>query len=345
MPTIHDVAARAGVSVATVSRWLGGQHVRAAAAVEQAVGELGYRVNHSAQSLKTGRHSAIGVVVPDVTNPFFAAVVKGLERALVAATSPGTGRMRLLLAHSDESADREAEILADLTDRVDGFILAPATEQDRSPLDLARAGVPVVLLDRDVTGGELCDVVLADNVAGAASAARHLLDLGHTRIAMINGPADTTPGRERRTGFLEVLTAAGLPAAPDLDLAGDFHEESGRTLTRHLLELPEPPTALFTANNQMTVGALRAVQELGVRVPEDLSVVGFDDLVLGQLLEPPLTCVTRDEVAQGEIVMRLLLDRLSGQTTGPAQRVVLGTHLEVRGSTAAPPHTPQGAPR
>jgi DNA-binding LacI/PurR family transcriptional regulator len=195
MTTIHDVAQRAGVSVATVSRWLAGQKVRSGDAVSRAVQELGYRPNASAQSLKTGRLGTIGVVVPDITNPFFASVVKGLENAI-----PNRS-YRMLLASSDESAEREAEVLADLEGRVDGFVLAPANEQDRAPLALHRAGVPVVLLDREVSGGELHDVVLVDNLIGAKAAAGHLLALGHRRIAMINGPDDTTPGRERRAGF------------------------------------------------------------------------------------------------------------------------------------------------
>lgn len=327
MATIHDVALRAGVSAATVSRWLGGHHVRAADAVSRAVEELGYRPNASAQSLKTGRRGTIGVVVPDITNPFFAAVVKGLERAIP------DGTYRMLLASSDESAEREAEVLADLTGRVDGFVLAPANEQDRAPLELQQAGVPVVLLDREVSGGESYDVVLVDNLGGARLAAEHLLGLGHRRIGMINGPDDTTPGRERRAGFIEVLREAGVEVDAALDLAGDFREESGRVLTQQLLANPVPPTAIFTANNQMTIGALKAIRDLDVRVPDDVSVIGFDDLALGSLLHPPLTCITRADEEQGELVMRLLLQRLE-QDGPPQERIVLETHLEIRGSTA-----------
>jgi DNA-binding LacI/PurR family transcriptional regulator len=330
VPTIHDVAERAGVSVATVSRFLAGQSVRSADAVRQAVADLDYRPNASAQSLKTGRQGTIGVVVPDITNPFFAGVVRGLERAM-----PGTA-FRMLLANSDESAERESEILADLAGRVDGFILAPANEQDRAPLRLQQAGVPVVLLDRDVIGGETCDVVLVDNVGGAAAAARHLLGLGHTAIATIHGPADTTPGRERRAGFDQELRAAGITTPPAWDLVGDFHEESGRRLATQLLSSAERPTALFTANNLMTVGALKALRDLDVAVPRSLSVIGFDDLTLGSLLQPPLTCVTRADEEQGEQVMRLLVARLGGDREAPRQRIVLPTRLEVRGSTARP---------
>jgi DNA-binding LacI/PurR family transcriptional regulator len=330
MATINDVAARAGVSVSTVSRWLSGQVIRNAEAVQAAVEELGFRPNAMAQSLKSGRRGAIGVVVPDITNPFFAAAVKGLEQASRELN------YRLLLANSDESNEREAEIIADLTGRVDGFILAPAHEQDRAPLRLHEAGAPAVLLDREVEGGELFDVVIVDNINGAASAARHLIDLGHTAIAMINGPTDTTPGRERREGFLGALADAGLELAPEYDLTGDFREASGRSLTLQLLSLPEPPTAIFTGNNLMTAGALTALRDMRVRVPATVSIVGFDDLSLGALLQPPLTCVSRPEVEQGALAMRLLLSRIADHSEDPPRRVVLDTKLVVRGSTAAP---------
>lgn len=330
MVTIQDVARHAGVSKATVSRWLSGQPVRAAEAVERAVDELRFRPNASARSLKTGRRGMVGVIVPDIGNPFFAAVVKGLERAIP------DGSIRMLLANSEESAEVEAELLTDLIDRVDGFVLAPATEEDAGPLKLTRQGVPVVLLDRKVSDGDPHDVVLVDNAGGAAAAARHLLELGHRRIAMINGPVNTTPGRERRAGFMAALEQAGITPLPEHDLAGDFKEASGHDLLHRLMALPTPPTAVFTANNQMTVGALHALQELGIDVPGELSLIGFDDVSLGSLLHPPLTCVARDEVRQGELVMTLLLDRLSGDHDGPARQEVLPTELVVRGSTAAP---------
>jgi LacI family transcriptional regulator len=330
MATIYDVAARAGVSTATVSRFLAGQPIRDAEAVRRAVVDLGYTPNAVAQSLKSGRRGAIGVVVPDVTNPFFAAVLKGLEQA-----SRGF-EYRVLLANSDESAELEGEILADLAGRVDGFILAPAHEQDAAPLQLHAAGVPVVLIDRELEGGDPFDVVLVDNEGGARAAATHLAGLGHTRIALISGPTNTTPGRGRRDGFLAGLAEAGLEVDPRYDLVGDFREESGQQLTLHLLALDEPPTAIFTANNLMTVGALKALRDMRVRVPEDMSIVGFDDLTLGLLLQPPLTCIERPDVEQGMLAMRLLLSRLTDKAADKPRRIVLETRLLVRESTAAP---------
>ncbi len=329
-PTIHDVAARAGVSIATVSRHLRGEKVRAADAVRAAVAELGYSPNAVAQSLKSGRTGMIGVVVPDVTNPFFAAVAKGLGQV------SRSEDFRILLADTDESAEREEEVLADLVHRVDGIILAPATEQDQAPLHLREAGVPAVFLDRELEGGELFDVVLVDNAGGARAAATHLAALGHTRIAMINGPADTTPGRGRREGFLAGLAEADLELPPEYDLDGGFREDSAHQLALQLLALAQPPTAIFTGNNLMTIGVLKALQEMRVEVPGEISVVGFDDLTLGSLLYPPLTCIDRPDVEQGALAMRLLLNRIRREAPDRPRRIVLDTELIVRESTAAP---------
>lgn len=330
MVTIHDVAARAGVSTATVSRYLRGQKVRSADAVEAAVAELGYSPNAVAQSLKSGRTGTIGVVVPDVTNPFFSAVAKGLEQVCQRQS------FRMLLANSGESAEHEREILADLVHRVDGVILAPATEQDDAPLRLREAGVPAVFLDRELVGEDPFDAVLVDNVGGAYAAAKHLVDLGHARIAMINGPVETTPGRGRREGFLRGLEEAGIELPPEYDLLGGFREDTAHQLALQLLALPSPPTAIFAGNNLMTVGVLKALQDMRVDVPGEISVLGFDDLTLGSLLRPPLTCIDRPDVEQGALAMRLLLSRITGGAPGAPRRIVLDTHLLVRESTASP---------
>ncbi|GAB1823620.1 LacI family DNA-binding transcriptional regulator [Herbidospora sp. RD11066] len=329
--TIHEVAARAGVSPATVSRFLRGQSVRSPEAIQAAVDALGYWPSAAAQSLKSGRTHTIGVVVPDITNPFFAAVVKGMESVT------RTEQYRILLANSDESIEREDHVLSDMARRVDGVILAPATERDRTPLKLRDSKVPLVFIDRDLVDGEDFDAVLVDNVGGAKLAVDHLVGLGHTRIAAISGPSDTTPGRRRREGFLEALTAKGVGIAPAHDLIGDFRESSGYQLTLSLLSLPEPPTAIFTANNLMTLGALKALHDMRVDVPGQVSLIGFDDLDTGPLLRPPLTVVDRPMVEQGVLAMRLLLRRLDPQYVDDIpRRIVLDTKLVHRASTAPP---------
>jgi LacI family transcriptional regulator len=329
--TIHDVAARADVSAATVSRYLRGQRVRAAEAIQAAIDELNYRPSVAAQSLKSGRTKTIGVVVPDITNPYFAAVVKGMEMA-----SRGQ-RYRILLANSDESSERERELLRDMIHQVDGVVLAPATEQDQAPLHVRDAGVPLVFVDRDLAGSEHFDAVLVNNYEGGRQAASHLLSLGHTRIAAISGGQDTTPGRGRRAGFVDGLAAGGVELAPECDLIGNFREESGYQLTLSLLSFTEPPTAIFTANNLMTLGALKALHDMRVDIPGQISLIGFDDLDTGPLLRPPLTVIDRPMVEQGVLAMRLLLQRLEGQDRDRTPRhIVLDTKLVERGSTGLP---------
>lgn len=332
MATIQDVARLAGVSTATVSRYLSGNPVRASAKVGDVIDDLRYRPSVTARGLRSGRHLAIGVVVPDITNPFFASVTRGIENVV------GPVGLQVTLANSDESVARESDLVEALVPRVDGVILCPATENDAVPEHLVAAGVPVVLVDRGVHQESVgFDLVSVDNAGGAAAAARHLRELGHRRIAVVSGPLTSTPGRERHEGFLDGLAQGGLePAHAEI---ADFKESGGYAATQHLLALDPPVTAVFLANNLMTVGALKALHEAGVDVPGDLSVVGFDDLDLGALLAPPLTVIDRPTVEQGEQAARLLLDRLADPTHRPTS-IVMPVQLLVRGSSAAPSSCP-----
>lgn len=328
--TIHDVAARAGVSSATVSRFLNGGRVRRAGAIRLAIEELRFHPNALARSLKSGATRAIGVVVPDITNPFFAAIVKGIESVT------RDDDYDLLLCNTDESVDREHRIVATLmAKKVDGLLMAPATEHAEPPSYLVSTGVPIVFIDRRLAGGDF-DSVLVDNEGGAALAARHLMSLGHERIAMVSGPLETTPGRERYDGFVEALRAAGLQLRTESIALSDFREDGGYQSTLRLLGAQPAPTAIFVANNLMSMGALRAIHDLGLRIPDDISFLGFDDLDLGELLDPPLTVIDRPMEEQGVLAMRLLLNRMERRDMGPARTVRLETKLTIRASCAAP---------
>lgn len=325
MTTISDVARRAGVSAATVSRYLKGEPVRAEERVRDAIAALDFRPSVVARSLKSGVTRTIGLVIPDVTNPFFAAVVKGVES--VAREAGYT----ISLFNTDESIDRESELVEDLAERVDGLILAPVSERDPVPERARRRGVPIVFLDRDVPGSSF-DAVLIDNHAGGRQAAEHLLGLGHERVAIVSGPLESTPGRQRFEGFTEALRGAGLELSPDYAQIADFRRQGGYQATLRLLGLAAPPTAIFVANNLMTIGALHAVHEVGIKVPERLSIIGFDDLDLADLLAAPLTVVDRPMEEQGVLAIRLLLSRLDGTYTSEPRRIVLETSLVERGS-------------
>jgi LacI family transcriptional regulator len=327
LSTISDVARLAEVSIATVSRFQRGEKVRAAERIRAAIDELEYRPNHTARSLRSGIKHAVAVVVPDVTNPFFAAVVKGVES--VSRESP----YNIFLYNTDESAQAEDAVLADLVWEVDGIILAPSTEQVQTPVHAQRAGVPLVFIDRTLAQGEHFDSVLVDNYGGGRQAAEHLLELGHRRLAIIAGPLNTTPGRERFKGFVDTVQAAGIEMVEECRQVADFRESGGYQAALALLGLAQPPTAIFSSNNLMTIGALKALTDMGARVPEDFSLIGFDDLKLAPLLRPALTVIERSEVQQGVLAMRLLLRRLAGNVD-PARTITLETRLVKRASCA-----------
>lgn len=329
MPNIQDVAKRAGVSPATVSRYLRGQRVRSEEAIRAAIKGYGYWPTAAARSLRSGVHYAIAVVVPDITNPFFAALVKGIESVFQA------GPYSVLLANTDESSELEDTLLADLVRRVDGIILAPATEQDQTPVHVREAGLPVVFVDRELKG-EQFDSVLVDNAEGGRLAARHLLSLAHERIAIISGPLNTTPGRGRFEGFVAELADNGLEVMEEYCIVSDFRERGGHDAMLRLLASSERPTAVFSANNVMTVGALRALHSMRVQVPGEISLIGFDDLDLANVLRPPLTIINRPMEQQGVLAARLLLTRLIDRNVDEPQRVVLPVELIERGSTAPP---------
>ena len=339
--TIVNVARAAGVSTATVSRFLRGDPVRAADAVRRSIEMLGYRPAFAARSLRSGVHYAVAMVVPDITNPFFASLAKGVE-SVFRSTS-----YRVFLCNTDEQTEIEDLVLDDVAHRVDGIILAPAQEQEQAPLIVRRQGMPIVLVDRDLADRSF-DSVLVDNEGGACAAARHLHELGHTRIAIISGPLANTPGRTRYDGFTDELARVGL-APPKLFLeVADFKEAGGREAMLRLMALPRPPTAVFCANNTMTIGALKALAYLDIEIGVGISVIGFDDIDLGSLLRPPLTVVDRPAEEQGAAAARLLLRRLGEGVTGEPERIVLPTRLVVRGSCAPPPvpdARPKGARR
>lgn len=329
-PTIADVARRAGVSSSTVSRHLTGQTVRSSATINDAVESLGYRPSPIARSLRSGLTYTIAAVIPDLSNPFFGAALKGAE---------GIARRHgytLAVYNTDEAPDVERTTLQRLRGRADGLILTRVVDSQVTPRELDELVSPVVLLDRDFDVEHGCDTVLVDNVGGAALAAQHLLDLGHRHFGLIGGPLPSTPARQRLEGFLHAVEQAGLDTDSAVSVVdGRFTQEGGRQAMLRLLAQPEPVTAVFACNNEMTIGVVRAIHELGLRMPHDLSLVGFDDHPVASLLVPAITVIDRPSYDQGALAMRLLLRRLSGDSSGSPRPIVLDTALLVRESTAA----------
>jgi DNA-binding LacI/PurR family transcriptional regulator len=330
-PTIYDVARLAGVSTATVSRALNGTGQIAPAtrtAIEAAVEQLGYRPNTIARSLVTKSTQTIAFLLPDITNPFYAALASSIQRL-------ADKRDHLMLLCTTESdPEQEEKYLNHLRAKqvdgalVDGLVLPP----DRIARFVAE-GFPIVCLDRDIDSPAV-PLVQVDNRLGARIATEHLLSLGHTRIAHITG-ARLRISEERVAGYREALADAGIAPDPRLVAVGSFSEEGGYEATRALLESGTEFTALFAANDLSAVGALNAISTSGRRVPDDISVVGFDDVPLAAFTAPPLTTIHQpaEEIAQQatEILFGLVHGRKVRRL-----RYLLEPRLVVRASTAPP---------
>jgi LacI family transcriptional regulator len=331
---MREVARRAGVSAMTVSRVLNGQPRVAEATrrrVEAAAAELGYIPNSLARGLGK-RSRTVGVIVPDIANPFFALIVRGVEEAAWRA-----GR-RVILCNTHGDLPRERAHISDLLSfRVEGVVIAPVSDRSSPEIGrLVRDVTPFVLVDRLVPGRR-ADAVLGDSVAGARLLVDHLISLGHRRIAAVTEPADVSTTRDRIAGYRLSLEAAGIPFDPGLVIeASAIEPDKTRTSTLALLRGDNAPTAIFAVNNIAATGVAEAARELGVRIPEQLSLVCFDDLVDASRLQPFLTVLAQPAETFGTVAMQLLLDRLEGRVGGTARTVILPGELLVR-SSAAPP--------
>ena len=331
MPSLQEVADRAKVSIATVSRVLNKSDKdvpKTRATVERALSELGYRPSRVARRLrmKEGHAHLVGLIIPDIQNPFYAEIARGVEDVAYA------NEFALLLCNSDENLEKERFYLNVMqAESVDGIVLPPFDDTDPAVLEMVASGMPVVCVDRSLAKTKT-DLVEVDNYRGALEAVNHLIDRGHTRIGLIEGRAQVSTNRERRRGYLDALAARGIAPQRELMRAGDFKLASGRVLANELLELRRPPTALFVGNNLMTVGALAALHQRGLRVPGDVAIVGFDDLPWAEALDPPLTVVRQPAYEVGRRAMELLLKRLAAPGA-PVTTVRLRPELVVRRST------------
>jgi LacI family transcriptional regulator len=342
-PTIPDVARRAGVSTATAARALGGYGAvseSAREAVLAAAEELGYRRNELARAMITGRTNTIGLVIADIENPFFARAVRGASDAARAAG------YEVVLTNTDEDADVErSSVRVLLSKRVDGIIAAPTSSDAGHLVAAQRAGCPVVLLDRRIEGFAV-DTVLVDNVAAAGDAVGRLVDAGHRRIAMVTGgttsdersrnPLSVSTGNDRVDGFLEGLATAGITAPQTYLRTGAHSPELACTLMTQLLGLPDRPTAVFASDSRVALGVLKAIREAGLAVPDEISMIGFDDADWTSVVNPPISVVEQPTYALGRRAAELLLARLSGDEASPDVHM-LPTSFLSRRSVAPPP--------
>jgi LacI family transcriptional regulator, galactose operon repressor len=334
MSTISDVAKLAGVSTMTVSRVINNsgyisQETRER--VERAIVKLGYVPNALARGLRFKQTKTIALVLTDITNPFFTTVARGVEDT---ASEQG---FSVMFCNTDESQSEETEYLYVLLQKqIDGVLLVPASGSAESVSLLQERGTPVVVLDRRVSGARV-DTVRSDSEQGAYQLIQHLLDLGHTHIAVLGGPQTVSTAADRVAGYHRALADRGLDAhAPQVYYAR-YTQESGYQMAQQALAATPRPTALFATNNFIAIGAYRALREVGLSVPDDISLVAFDDLPPAVLIDPFLTVAGQPAYEMGQRAAELLFARLAGETPAEPQEIVLPAQVIIRRSSGPPP--------
>lgn len=329
--TIKDVAERAGVSRSTASRALTGHGYVAAPVknrVTAAARALRYVPDAMARHLKQQTSKTIGLIVSDLRNPFYAELAAGAGHAARAAG------YTMFLSDDSGLSDGEARSASTLVElRVAGVIVTPVSEDIGTYL--RQHAVPVVEVDRQFAEG-VCDAVIVDNRSGSSRVSKHLIEQGHRRIALMIDETDWTTGRDRHLGYQAALAAAGLPLDPELVVSTGWSVEAARNATLELLRSKNRPTAIFTANNVLAEGAYRAIAEMDMTIPDDVSLVSFDDAPWMSMVRPGITAVAQDASALGEAAVARLLGRIASPDAPPTT-VVLSARLLSRGSTGAPP--------
>ena len=331
MATMKDVAQRAGVSPSTVSHVINetrfvSQQLRDR--VLHAMSELNYQPSAVARSLRTKKTQVVALVIPDITNPYFPEVARGVQDVAE------ENEYSVILCNTDRVRGRELRFLKALRGQwVDGLILNPSEVTSGDLQDLQDAQIPVVLIGSQIDHPDL-DVVMVDNVQGAYDAVSHLIDLGHRRIGLVGGPRAASSGEQRFQGYIRALADHDIPVDEEIITEGRFTREGGYESMKRLLALQSPPTAVFASSDVMAIGALMAIQEQGLQVPNDVSLVGFDDIAEASTTTPKLTTVSQPKYQTGEVAAQLLFDRVEGASPGERQKIVLSHQLVIRDSTA-----------
>jgi LacI family transcriptional regulator len=332
--TIRHIAELAGVSTATVSRVVNGRaevSERTRDAVMSVVREHGYSTNRSARGLSAGRTGLVGVTLPVVHHTYFAVILAGAGEALYEHD------MRIVLCPTHHEHAREVSLLERLMHgTTDGALLILPEESSEELAALHDHGYRFVIIDPLKHLDERVPTVSAAHSSGASEAVEHLLSLGHRRIGAITGPKGWLATEERLRGYRAALAAAGLMPDPRLEIESDFHAKGGVRAALSLLDLPNPPTAIFAFNDPLAIGAMRAARVRGIRVPKQLSIVGFDDTFEASIVTPPLTTVRQPLAEMGRMAVNLLIRQLQDQRI-EALHVELATRLTIRESTAPPP--------
>jgi len=336
MPTIKEVARRAGVSVGTASHVLNGKvpvSEELRKRVEAAITELDYHPSQVARSLSIRRTHTLGIVIPDIANPFFPQLIRGVESVV---TKSG---FSLTTFNTDDQLQREKEALTILRSRrVDGILLviAPGRRDNAHIAGAMGAGIPVVCLDRLPSGRLSLDCVTADNFTGSRDAVRHLIAMGHRDIAIVTGPLSLKNALDRLRGYKAALTEAGIPTREQHIKEGDFREETGKRICQELFSSGKRrPSALFVSNNLMAIGALEGLRRMGLHCPDDFALASFDGFLFPDVFRPALTTVVQSAHEIGARGAEILIQRLDNELTADAVRIELPTELHLKESTLA----------
>ena len=332
--TRKDVAERAGVSVAVVSYVIndGPRPVspETQARVKQAIEELGYYPNELARSLSRKQTATIGLIIPSLTNPVYAEIAESLERVCSAE-----GYI-VMLCGTGRDADKELKLAETLrAKQVDGVVIIPSQAPQAILAPLQQAHIPTVVLEHDLPGTHC---IAIDDRQGGRLATQHLLSLGHHRIGLIKREHYSALSYLRAVGYGEILAEAGIPLDPALVIESKAGQAAGYQSMQQLLALPNPPTAVFTHNDVLAMGAMRAISAAGLTVPDDISVVGYDDTINTSYLTPPLTTVKFPVADMGRLAGQTILKLAQKDGSLPAHTVTLPVELIVRASTAPPPN-------
>ncbi len=326
--TIKDVARETGLSLATISKYINGGNVldKNKQSIEEAIRKLDFKVNEMARALKTNRSMTVGVLIPSFENIFFTSIVSNIENGLLQEG------YSTIVCDYKEDPRLEAEKLDFLLDKmVDGVIMMPLTDNDELINEIISKEIPVLLIDRMINNVN-CDVVLVDNLNASYNAVEQLIIRGHKRIGIVVGPEDVYTAQERLKGYIRVHEDYGREVDPGLIKYGDYQMQSGYELFQELLQVDPPPTAVYVTNYEMTLGAVIAINETNLKIPEDLSVIGFDNLALARIVKPSLSIVVQPMQQIGEVAAQMLLKRLKKDLSGFPAVVRLKTELLIRDS-------------
>lgn len=331
MATLSDVAAEAGVSPTAVSRYLNNRIELPQATrdrIDAAIAKLDYRPNLLARRLSTGKSEAIALVTPDIANPFFAELAAAVERQAHASG------YSVYITSTSGHAEGEINALRRMADgHVDGLIMMTNRVDDGTLAELITGRNNVVLLDEDIEGVEL-PRIFVDNTEGAYRATQHLIAAGHCDIALVGGPHRLLSVTERLSGFMRAMDEAGLSVRPGWVLLGDYSRDYGAAAASVLLEAEERPTAILACSDYIAIGIMQVVRDKGLVIPDDMSLVGFDDMAFAALVDPPLTTIRQPVATMGELAVRHLLALLDGDM--PAAETRLPVDLVIRRSVAPP---------